>query len=648
MNVKLEHPDPLRDLFIRRLIWAFSWIGLLLSVLIWTPGLKFIPPGYVPSMAEWREEIGELDLDSLASLGQHYKDFACYDSAIIVFQEMARMHWDARDTTAYWFTVGEIADCIRNAGQFKTGEILAGRVLQEIEKREGSNSAAYAWATYYWADYLRIRGKWNESLEMLNTSLAIQKQFLPEEHLLFSKTYHNIGLIFSQTGEYETSSQNFVWALEKRSQSKSKDFSNLYKIYLSMGILKYKLGNYTNSRDFLFAALRNQLKYYPPTHIDLLYTYSNLGKLFRKQKDFHRAAFFLDQALAILSYNRMIDSIEHAQILNLKALLNKDLGNLPKAEQLLIFAVEIYRKQLGDDGPSLGGYYCNLGEVYKMQGFAKRALKFYQNGITLLSKKYQLGKTVLITILFDKFNLQHQINNKIDSSLLREISTSIKAYFTDNVELKTEYFLFQANLMLKMHKFSTAKLYCDSAIAINSKIYSAIDTLSFKNSKKGLNEGIKLFEIYCLRGEINYKLFLSRPPSSTSEKFAHEALRNFDYSLSLASQIRKVYTSENSMFWIGAQSVPVIEMAIKTCWSIHQRKPNSAYIEKALLYSEKSKYQILLDAIIKLRAKRKYFSKSDLESYINLFEERNILLSKLEVFTDRNIESKISILIRQA
>ncbi|HQV32568.1 MAG TPA: tetratricopeptide repeat protein, partial [Calditrichia bacterium] len=176
-----------------------------------------------------------MDLDSLASLGQHYKDFACYDSAIIVFQEMARMHWDARDTTAYWFTVGEIADCIRNAGQFKTGEILAGRVLQEIEKREGSNSAAYAWATYYWADYLRIRGKWNESLEMLNTSLAIQKQFLPEEHLLFSKTYHNIGLIKLEKNLWEDAHTFFEKSLQIRANNSPHGLLTISRIYNSFG-----------------------------------------------------------------------------------------------------------------------------------------------------------------------------------------------------------------------------------------------------------------------------------------------------------------------------------------------------------------------------------------------------------------------------
>jgi len=186
----------------------------------------------------------------------------------------------------------------------------------------------------------------------------------------------------------------------------------------------------------------------------------------------------------------------------------KNLQNFESAIDAYEVAEKIIINHYGDESPSLGAVYSNLGIIYSLKGDFNQALQFQKNAIRLLKKdSLKLNETLQVTnynfvetqlklgynkevIKFANANINSIIprlkpriydiiaqayrnENKLDLAekyYIQSIQSWNELYSESNVELATEY-LSYSSLLISQQKFDQALVFSSKAKSIAMQFY---------------------------------------------------------------------------------------------------------------------------------------------------------------------------------
>jgi len=376
----------------------------------------------------------------------------------------------------------------------------------------------------------------------------------------------------------------------------------------------------------------------------------------------------------------------------------KNLGNFDKAIESYKKAESLCLKDPGNDR-ALGAVYVNLGNVFRATGDYNNALEYQRNAYRILKKdsvkfnanfqdsKYNIAETQLKLgfnfdaisfaqsnlktispqlkpLLYDLIASAYRAEKKYDLSeinYLNAITSWIKLYGDDNIELISEYLAYSSFLMSQKN-YEKALLYSTKAKSIVLKFYGEKSTTYaevqsnfgdyyyLKNSeagqiddfrtqrKKYLNEAIQYYQnsIVSLVDSFQIKdpfvepplknvisdiqlvevfkkkalsmekladIYLSEFDYKNSIKYYHASLNSLSNAIDLIHRLQIGFENEDSKFFLSQNQESTFLEAINISYKLYSQTKRFEFIEKAFEFSERSKSSNLLASVKDVKAK---------------------------------------------
>ncbi|NQY42338.1 MAG: tetratricopeptide repeat protein [Legionellales bacterium] len=251
---------------------------------------------------------------------------------------------------------------------------------------------------------------------------------------------------------YDESKKKFEKALAITEQNKSDNLIKSIRLYQNLGLLEWKLGNFTRAKQLYKKMLKiNQEHYNDPQHISLSMIYRGLGLVEYSIGNYKEAINYIDRDINIIE--RHYQSSNHESlggVLYLLALSNERLSNYDLALKQTQRAYNILSKNSKNRLPQVIFQDYSPGPAWptitdknkdKAVSYYKKALKF--------AKKIYPEKKYFIALYHYLLGQAYEINGNTKQSirqyqkaliLAEQVNSSIK-----NVEIREN---FQQNIKL--------------------------------------------------------------------------------------------------------------------------------------------------------------------------------------------------------
>ena len=266
-------------------------------------------------------------VDLLYEYGTFLVDYARYDKALTVYQELISM-------------------C----------EILYGLENQNIVTSYNNIGIVY-----------NNQGKYDKALEWHFKALAIREKFLGVEHPDTATSYGNIGSVYYSQGEYDKALEWHFKALTIREKVLGVEHPHTATSYNNIGVTYYSQEEYDKALEWYFKALAIHEKVLGVEHPDTAIGYSNIGSVYYSQEEYDKALKWYLKA--------NIGSPNEVSFIRAIGDTYYDLNNLSKS-------IEWYQKGLEIDGNNTI-MLNNLAYTYNLMGKHQKAIETAMKAIDI-------------------------------------------------------------------------------------------------------------------------------------------------------------------------------------------------------------------------------------------------------------------------
>ncbi|XP_022778247.1 clustered mitochondria protein homolog, partial [Stylophora pistillata] len=158
----------------------------------------------------------------------------------------------------------------------------------------------------------------------------------------------------------QTAKEFYDRALAIRLKKLGPDHVDVAWTYANLGIVHRNLGDLSQAKEFYDRALAIRLKKLGPDHVDVAQTYANLGNVHRKLGDLSQGKEFYDRALSIRLKTLGPEHVDLANTYHNLGIVHRNLGDLSQAKEFHDRALAIRLKKLGPDHVDVASTYSNL------------------------------------------------------------------------------------------------------------------------------------------------------------------------------------------------------------------------------------------------------------------------------------------------
>ena len=380
---------------------------------------------------------------------------------------------------------------------------------------------------------------------------------------------------------------------------------------------------------------------------DIINGYVNIGGCYLKLDQPYKAIESLSTAMQIADQYSGKENIDRLKLSSntLAARTYAEIGDYDNAllnySNIIHFSNDKEEQKKGDETEifkiralietgSIQANYLNLPES---------AITNINKALSLLKlKNYSLGN-VLRASAYHKLGIAYRSLKNYNKAL-----SDVKASIVINKRLNAtstlaDNYILMGILMNESDRTDSAEFYFDKAARLYTRlnaisewfyVYNNLGDVEFKkgNYTKCLDYNNRALKILvpgfnptslhscpCIKGRsISDKKLLLILLSSKASTFLHiyelygnkvnldYAYQHFVAADSVITLIRSEFLADASKMTLAQQTKSVYEKAIETCWNLYKLNPSDSIFDKALVFSEKSRAIVLLDAIRKIKA----------------------------------------------
>ena len=319
-----------------------------------------------------------------------------------------------------------MGDVYTDLGEFEQAEQL---LLEAIDiQREAGDLLALASALDEYGQLLRYRGRWQDSIDVMEEAFAIARQEAPLE--VQANYLNTMAIAASKLNRFDAAEAYHRNALALRQELFGPDHVETSQSLSGLGFLLYKTGQYAESVELMEAALRiadRELGAYHPLvatrALNLSSAYLRMGRyseaealirraievdehiygpdhhyvasgllslaaIYREQLDFGRAAEILERALPIeiaALGDRHVDTGHTRATL---AYYYAESGNYAGAEGLIATAEQIYAESALGEHQYVLQLLRTRGALMQATGFHIEALAYYEQALAMATRLY--------------------------------------------------------------------------------------------------------------------------------------------------------------------------------------------------------------------------------------------------------------------
>lgn len=374
----------------------------------------------------------------------------------------------------------------------------------------------------------------------------------------YSTLYNYFGVVGAVTEDLEMGLEYASKEMElARNQQ---DTSSLETAYNNIAYFFEQKGDYQRSLAYYNYALQLQQSYSKARRSDLIRIYENIGVSYYRLKDFDKALQNLRKVQALIEsdvkeLNPKRD-IEFSQALSLPLI---ELGNFEEAQSLLIKALNYYKREAIDH--KLEITFHNLSYCYRENGEFELAEDYMNRALKLYEKKY---------------GSFHSLVGKAWKNLGRIAS------------LQGDHHLAAKHYQQALSSLVDPGLSDD--IYANPELKHLVVPMDIFGSLRG-----KAHSLYQIS---QYKSNYERPIIELQA-----SLETYQLASDLIDTMRNSYQEGSRIFWVK-EVKPMFEEAIEVAIILYRLTSDENFLNKAFIFSEKSKSTLLAEAINESAAKQ--------------------------------------------
>jgi CHAT domain-containing protein/Tfp pilus assembly protein PilF len=365
----------------------------------------------------------------IADIGMLYNGMGRYDLALEFTNRALKIRKEVRGEMSidYAASLNNLAVLHKNMGDFNEAEKAFTETLIINESGSGIESMPYAISLNNRGVLFQNLGRYPEAEKDLIKSLEIAAKNINPKTVKYARFQTNLGLLYQQEKKYDKAQEIFQSAISavSRNPLNNKKTNPDYAHLLEINALLYvETGKYDEAESLFKEALAIYERKFGTNFSGYGLTNARLGALYRRESKFTEAENSLQRAEYILANTYGENHPHYVQVITELALLNWQLGNTQKAN-------ELFQKSINQSLVFVGKYFAPMSDVEKA-AFWKTLRPRFEKYYAFASDVGKTNKEILKTAL------NYRLGTK---AMLLSSTTKVKAEILNsgNKELIKDY-----------------------------------------------------------------------------------------------------------------------------------------------------------------------------------------------------------------
>ncbi|CAF1215534.1 unnamed protein product [Didymodactylos carnosus] len=271
---------------------------------------------------------------------------------------------------------------LRGMGEYAKAERYLRRLINDTLPNDPAMGKFYNDLGLIYSD----QGEYTQALKYYEQALGIHLKTLGPNHPSVASTYNNIGTVYSNQREYSQALKYYEQTLEIKMNALGPNHRSVATTYNNIGGVYEDQGGYSQALTYYEQTLQILLKTLGPNHPTVAKTYNNIGGVYSHQGEYSKALKNYEQTLQILLKTLGPNHPSVAKTYNNIGGVYSHQGEYYQALKYYEQTLEILLKPLGSNHQTVATTYNNIGLVYKGQGEYSEALKYYEQSLEILLK----------------------------------------------------------------------------------------------------------------------------------------------------------------------------------------------------------------------------------------------------------------------
>ncbi len=349
-------------------------------------------------------------------------------------------------------------------GKLSRADSLGRLSLSQLEALGDSASVEVALSLIQWGKVQYSLYEYDRADSLLQRGIGVLKERRPETDSLLTRHSNSLAHVIFDNGDVATADSIYRWVYEQLLQTPNPSEAKIADALHNLGGSAAGLGDFETADSLLLLSLAMKETIYTAPHSELAYTLNELGVVSRRLGRNEAALAYvkkgLAQQIAIFGrsheqpfatqsnlarfysalgyYDSAIVAIDTARSMAERIYGNREnfsyammtyglghvtrlQGDLPRARDLHLEALDLYAKSLGPDHPNSYPVWRSLGEVYRDMQQYERSAEAFQKALDLSMEGNgpEHDDTGYVLELFGKMYLQAGDKEKARSQLER-------------------------------------------------------------------------------------------------------------------------------------------------------------------------------------------------------------------------------------
>jgi len=216
------------------------------------------------------------------------------------------------------------------------------------------------------------------ALKFIQQAMTIREEIQGNTHENTAESYHIMGLLHFEKGNYQKALEHYQQALNIRKKTLGNNHADTANSYNNIGLVYNSMGDYPQALMYLEQALCIQKIISGEKHIDTATKYNNIGLVYNsmgnKSKALENFQLALNIQEEVLGKNHNVTAISYNNV----GMVYSGIGDYPKALMYVGQALNIQKELLGEKHINTALSYNNIGEINTLMGNYQNALEYFQ------------------------------------------------------------------------------------------------------------------------------------------------------------------------------------------------------------------------------------------------------------------------------
>ena len=442
------------------------------------------------------------------------------------------------------------------------------------------------------------QGNYDSSLVYHQKALAIRLEKLGEHHPLVADSYVNLGIVSSSQGDFEVSLAYHQRGLAIRTEIMAEDHPDIANSYLNLGVIYQEKGDYDSALSYFERAAGITIKTIGENNPFVSGCYLNIGLVFDKKGDYEKALEYYNKSLALILDR---DHLLAAEIYNNMGIIYKKKEQYAQAIEIYHQALDFNLKRTGENHPNVIKLYMNIANVHSLKNDYETAIRFYQKALSIAHQIFG-EKSPLLAFLYHNSGAAKAAHGKFQFALddfNKALSIGLTILGEKHPFIAEVYYELGEGFHSQGNFEGALDYYQRAIIALiadfdNENIYS-------NPALKNISDEIRLLAFLAKKAAALKTLYSKQTQNLKDLTYS---FLTYDLALQLVDKITKSYQADVSKLELRNNVHEIYRQATDAAFELYQLTQKDQYKIKVYHFAEKSKAQVLQQALTDSKAKK--------------------------------------------